>query len=326
MNFQPQHIIQALRATPLEKVLTGCGAWPDKADPRKWHTARGVLSVRGVKFMNWSLGVGGGGAIDLVMHLKALDFKGAVDWLGRQSAQMLPELPLAATPAPFTLNLPESEPRHLGRVRDYLTRERGLPVTLLEPLIQSGTIYADARANAVFLLRAETKLPVGAELRGTWGRCWRGLAPGSRKDLGFFGLLNPAPGAVILCESAIDALSCRALHPELGCVSTAGARPNPRWLVSLLKEGRRIYCGFDSDPAGEQMARNMIALHPSIRRLRPAAHDWNDQLKALRCHQRSACQPFRTSRPLTTWKEETRASATSAARGATSPADLCTQN
>ena len=28
------------------------------------------------------------------------------------------------------------------------------------------------------------------------------------------------------------------------------------------------------------MARAMIALHPAIERLRPEAHDWNDQLKA----------------------------------------------
>jgi hypothetical protein len=314
MNFQPKHLIHALRATPLEKVLAGCGARRDTADLKKWHTARGVLSVQGIKFMNWSMGVGGGGAIDLAMHLKALDFKGAVHWL-RQQSPILSPLPLPTSTAPLALNLPASEPSSLGRVRNYLARERSLPLELLEPLIQSGTIYADARANAVFLLRTQTKRPVGAELRGTSGRCWRGLAPGSRKDLGFFGLLNPPPGALILCESAIDALSCRALHPELSCVSTAGARPNPGWLVSLIQEGRQIYCGFDSDTVGEQMTRIMIALHPTIRRLRPAAHDWNDQLKALR-HQRSACQPVSTSRPLTTWKEETRAFVSSEAQSA----------
>ena len=30
--------------------------------------------------------------------------------------------------------------------------------------------------------------------------------------------------------------------------------------------------------AGELSARQMIALHPMIKRLRPPAHDWNDVL------------------------------------------------
>ena len=41
-----------------------------------------------------------------------------------------------------------------------------------------------------------------------------------------------------------------------------------------------IYCGFDSDSAGENMAKEMIALYPSVKRLRPIQHDWNDVLKS----------------------------------------------
>ena len=73
-------------------------------------------------------------------------------------------------------------------------------------------------------------LPVGAELRGTTERRWRGMAPGSQKDRGFFAIPAEARATLVLCESAIDALSCFALHPDYRCLSTAGARPNPRWL------------------------------------------------------------------------------------------------
>ncbi len=132
----------------------------------------------------------------------------------------------------------------------------------------------------MFLLRGAHHQPVGAELRGTTGRRWRGLAPGSQKDLGYFSVPAQARPALILCESAIDALSCLALHPEHGCISTAGARPQPQWLGPLLAQGRQIACGFDCDAAGEAIARAMIALHPTIQRLRPEAHGWNDQLKA----------------------------------------------
>ena len=85
---------------------------------------------------------------------------------------------------------------------------------------------------------------------------------------------------MVLCESAIDAISCLALHTECRCLSTAGARPDPRWLRTLLDQGSRIYCGFDADPTGDSMAHAMIALHPAVQRLRPSQHDWNDLLRS----------------------------------------------
>jgi len=77
-------------------------------------------------------------------------------------------------------------------------------VRLLEPLAQSGTLYADARANAVFLLRDAAAIPVGAELRGATALAWRGMAPGSRKDRGFFWVSPATSYAIVLCESAIE--------------------------------------------------------------------------------------------------------------------------
>ena len=277
--WQRKELAQHLRAIPLETVLPLCGAQKDHDDKSKWHTSAGALSVTGAKFMNWHNSVGGGGAIDLVMHLNHLDFKAAVDWLAHHFPGARPPQPVPPTP-PSQLRLPPPDPSKLGRVKEYLAQQRGITPTLLDPLIQSGTLYADTRANAVFLLLGKENLPVGAELRGTTQRVWRGVAPGSQKDLGCFSIpATPLPG-IILCESAIDAISCFALHPHHRCLSTAGARPNPRWLQPLLNQGHPVYCGFDADPTGDDMARAMTALHPTVKRLRPPEHDWNDVLKA----------------------------------------------
>jgi hypothetical protein len=278
--WQRKELAQHLRAIPLETVLPLCGAQKDHADKRKWHTSVGALSVTGAKFMNWHDSVGGGGAIDLVIHLNHLDFKAAVDWLAHHFPGAQPPPPVLPTPQ-SQLRLPPPDPSKLGRVKEYLAQQRGITPTLLDPLIQSGTLYADTRANAVFLLLGKESLPVGAELRGTTQRVWRGLAPGSQKDLGCFSIpATPLPRSVILCESAIDAISCFALHPHHRCLSTAGARPNPRWLAPLLNQGCEVYCGFDADPTGDDIARAMIALHPTVKRLRPLEHDWNDVLRA----------------------------------------------
>lgn len=268
-----------LRALPLESVLQAWGAQRDRDDPRKWHTSQGVLSVTGAKFMNWNRAIGGGGAIDLAIHLTNQGFPKALQWLGEHfSGRALPPNPGPLPQSPFIR--PNPDPDKLDCVLHYLVAQRGLPHGLITPLIQSGSLYADRRANAVFLLRDPQILPVGAELRGTTPRPWRGMAPGSRKDLGCFAMPPTTQPSIVLCESAIDAISCLALHPQHLCISTAGARPSPRWLPAFINQDHQIYCGFDADPTGDAMACAMIALYPTVKRLRPSRKDWNDVLRS----------------------------------------------
>jgi hypothetical protein len=278
-----------LRTVPLPTVLRLCGAQPDRSDPHKWHTAQGILSINGAKFMNWTLGVGGGGAIDLVMHLRGGGFQHALQWLQDHCAGPWPPPSPPSPPRP-DLRLPPRQPCHLQRVHNYLIVQRALPANSIDRLIRSGNLYADDRANAVFVLLGNKNQQVGAELRGTGPMPWRGMAPGSKKDLGFFSVppalaLFSAPAAVaagiILCESAIDVLSCLVLHPHHCCISTAGVRPDPPWLPNLVATGAPVFCGFDADAPGDGMARQMIARHPSVQRLRPSRKDWNDTLRLL---------------------------------------------
>jgi hypothetical protein len=177
-------------------------------------------------------------------------------------------------------------------VRRYLIQQRGLSATILASLIEDGKLYADARGNAVFLMVAgKPNRPIGAELRGTGNRVWRGLAPGTRKNAGYFWIGCTGSKQIVLCESAIDAISCFQLHTQVHgaqlrreciCISTAGVRPDAPWLRPLLAGGYHIYCGFDADEPGEASSRQMITRHPSIQRLIPPQHDWNDALTACR--------------------------------------------
>jgi hypothetical protein len=293
MNFDEfRRRADAVRDIPLEAVLTCRGAVRDRHDRARWHTERGPLSVTGAKFTNWH-GGSGGGAIDLVMHLAQVHVSAAVEWLEQRLAAShpAPRQPTRATsgrpptaPQGYgSLRLPAPEARLLDRVRRYLTQRRGLSAVLLEPLIQSGKLYADHRGNAVFLLVAgKPNQPVGAELRGTGPRVWRGMAPGTRKDLGYFWIGTPGSQNIILCESAIDAISYWQMHPPCICISTAGVRSNPLWLRGLLARGYALHCGFDADEPGDAAATQMIALYPAIQRLRPTAHDWNDVLTCRR--------------------------------------------
>jgi hypothetical protein len=266
-----------VRQLPLGDVLRALGARQDRHDSAKWHTVQGVLSITGAKFMNWTRDTGGGGAIDLVMHVHGADFLAAVTWLTRR----FPGAGLAA-PAVVSrrsLRLPHRDESRILRVQQYLCHTRGLAADLITTLIDMGRLYADNRGNAVFVLLSKDGSRVGAELRGTCPqRPWRGMAPGSRKDAGYFAVPSLEAEGVVLCESAIDAISCACLHPELLCVSTAGARSDPAWLKDFIG-ACPVYCGFDADRTGDRMAEDMTARYPEISRLRPQAHDWNDTLR-----------------------------------------------
>jgi hypothetical protein len=268
--------LDRLRRIPLAAVLRESGAQRDRYDTAKWHTPKGAISITGLKFMNWHGSAGGGGAIDLAMHLNGLGFPAAVAWLQRH----FPLPPLSEPPpAARRLALPPPDHGRISTVRHYLAHDRAIPASITDILIASGTLYADQRGNAVFLLLGKDDTRVGAELRGAGPQRWHGMAPGSQRDLGYFSVQAPNAAMAILCESAIDAISCWLLHPWSQCLSTSGARSNPRWLPAVLSQGFSVYCGFDSDATGDAMAEQMIALHPSLRRLRPSQHDWNDILK-----------------------------------------------
>jgi len=263
-----------LGAVPLAAVLLAAGAVPDPRDKARWRTAAATISVSGCKFFDWNRGCGGGGAIDLVIHLYGLNFTDALAWLHSHFAHQHPTPQPRRTSTP-SLKMPLCHPRNLPAVRRYLTSQRRIPAALVERLISSGSLYADHRANAVFPLLGNKNAPVGAELRGTGARRWRGMAPGSDKNLGFFSVGNIPAHAVILCESAIDAISCIVLHPRHWCISTAGARSHPGWLPDIIRHSLPVYCGFDADATGDNMAAAMIARYPSLYRLRPPQHDWN---------------------------------------------------
>src|SRR5437899_13006475 len=111
--------LHQLRAIPLESVLLATGGNRDPQDKAKWHTAKGAISVTGMKFMNWNQGLGGGGAIDLAMHLNGLDFKAAVDWLCRR-------FPLQD----YSPSLPPDRSK-LRTLKQYLVHHRGITPALI---------------------------------------------------------------------------------------------------------------------------------------------------------------------------------------------------
>jgi hypothetical protein len=286
------------RTIDLEELLKRSGCDRYRFDKNKWHTPQGAISIKGEKFFNWNAGFGSGGAISLVMHLTGYDFKSAVAWISRYF--YLSDISINGNPGAAcnkrnhhnvkgngkgkckTLRLPPRDDNKLFQIRRYLMQRRCLPQTVVDYLIAGNILYADDKANAVFLLLGKGKKVVGAEIRGTNDhfRKWYAVAAGTKKRDGCFYIRDKGAKKVVLCESAIDAISYFVLYRKCLAISTSGANPNPYWITHLINQGFEIYCAFDSDETGERTANRMHELYPMVKRLRPEKHDWNDVLRS----------------------------------------------
>ena len=275
-----KHQADMARGINLEAVLKCIGCTRDDKDKAKWQTSRGVISVTGPKFMNWKLGVGGGGAIDLVIHLKGDDFKTAVSWLAGNFSFTGNHTHVAKRfLSKHSFEPPQRADDRLYQIKNYLYKKRCIPYEPINTLIKSGNLYADNRGNAVFLLLGKEKRIVGAELRGTGRKQWRGMAPGSKKNQGGFFVRKRNSINMVLCESAIDAISYFVLYPDCVTVSTSGVNGDPLCLRNVINKGYRVYCGFDADETGDYFAARMMKRYPSVKRIRPEFKDWTEVLQ-----------------------------------------------
>jgi len=154
-------IVKQVRDLPLKDVAYELGLEPDLKDKHKWQNAHHTINITGSKFYDWKQMKGGGGAIDLVMHVNESDYKQSVAWLGDRfgetatieaasykAREIINHKPVREFVPPFPAQ--DKWPN----VKQYLTRERKLPSGLVDKLHEQGLIYADANQNAVFIRRS----------------------------------------------------------------------------------------------------------------------------------------------------------------------------
>lgn len=92
---------------------------------------------------------------------------------------------------------------------------------------------------------------------------------------------------IVICESAIDALSHAQLHPDnnAGYVSMAGqlSHEQEKLINELIERNsdKQILLAFDNDEKGHQYANDILERHPgcTVDMPRRKGLDWNDQLQ-----------------------------------------------
>ncbi len=172
----------------------------------------------------------------------------------------------------------------------YLEEERAIPRELLAHPRFEGRILVDARSNAVFP-HFDRDGPCGYEIKN---RNFTGFAPGGEKGL-WISVVKRTDTTLVIAESAIDALSYAALHPnEHARYASFGGAMNPsqpaliRAAIERLSPGAIVRVATDNDADGASFAATIQHLvakmgkeHLTVERAVPgASKDWNDVLKS----------------------------------------------
>jgi hypothetical protein len=282
-----------LRSVPLVQVAYELGLDADLQDQQKWRNESYTIHITGEKFYDWQSMKGGGGAIDLVMHVERCGFTDAVGWLGdrfggaeaiqivtRQVAALVEEKPQQ----PFVAPVPEE--KNWGQVRDELTRRWMLPRAIVDQLHRDGLVYADDLSHAVFLRRNWDGNVTGAVLQemGAEGRLLERLAGGTRRSRGWFytvsgGEDGAAVERVVLVRGAIDGMSYQVLHPpEVRTMVLAidGVGHLPLAELEMVKE---VAIAFDRGDVGMAIGQRLQGELPDSERQLPKNKDWNKDLQ-----------------------------------------------
>jgi hypothetical protein len=254
------------------------------------------IVVTGSQWFDNKAGVGGGGAIDLVVHLAGVNFSAACRSLAEEF------LPLAAGQSGLAFPKSWQEPLHPEKksfeelaaiyavredsgwpiARAYLVEQRKSSPPLVDELHARGSIYANAHRpnpSLVFLHRDQHGKVRGATLRDTRQQSVFRPCLGNKLTAWFVVGDFVKADRIAAVESPIDALSYCSL---VGCrggavavVSCAGSSV-PRELMAQAYDRREAFVvALDNDPAGQRGRQKTLAhprldrarLHPSRRRV-----------------------------------------------------------
>ena len=271
--------IDKANAVDLEKFLRAQGETLVRSGKEYRWKAHDSLTVCGNKWFRHSQSKGGL-PVDFVMEFYGKSFPEAVQMLTGEPGEVQPEADSAPSPA-FRLPL-----RNVtnANILNYLTQERKLSPSLVNFFIAAGDIYEDAaHHNVVFVGRDADGHPRYASSRGIQEK-FRQDAAGAEKAFGF--AHRGTDKQLLVFEAPIDLLSFIELFPKnwqqhnylsLGGVSGKALRQ----FLSERPDVERVFLCLDSDKAGEDACKRLVALLPdtvSVTRIQPCMKDWNDVL------------------------------------------------
>lgn len=304
-------IADQVRDIPLDEVLERYG-FEFKVEGRtlRVHTEEHNIVVTGNQWFDNKANIGGGGAIDLVMHIGGMDFAGACRFLATQFQPLAASQTALSFPSSIRKQSPPKkkpfeELAAVYAVRDdsnwpvaraYLVDKRQINTEIVDELHAAGLIYTNnhrPNPSLVFLHRDINGNIRGATLRDTEHQSAFRPCLGNKLTAWFtVGDLAKAE-RIVAVESPIDALSYHSIFAcsgsSLAVVSCSGAIV-PQELMYQVHERRQAFVvALDNDPAGKRgwlkawnETLDWTGFKLSVEC--PNHKDWNEDLVAVRQH------------------------------------------
>ncbi|RWI63621.1 MAG: DUF3991 domain-containing protein [Mesorhizobium sp.] len=234
-----------------------------------------------------------GDVFRLVEHLEGVRFVEALDHVA-DLIGLVPSEPVWTKVSGRTrldLSIPERwqarrRPWRGSMTCRYLRDERRLPETVIGAAIRQDRLREGPRGSMWAAHTDDTGAVTGWEERGPK---WRGFATGGGKVLFRFGRDDAV--RLYVTEAAIDAMSLAAIEevrPDSLYLSTGGGwAPATEVAIRRLaaRKGALLVAATDNNAQGDvyagRLERIAVEAGCGFERLRPAADDWNEDLRAM---------------------------------------------
>jgi hypothetical protein len=272
------HDYVKLRNLNLEVVLTSLYNAVEIVNKRSRSTRHYLLqsnakiAITGYKWIDNTTGIGGGGAIDLVMYIDSLSLSNAAQKLESISNYITLSNNII-TNIDNNFDIPQPYDNTWNIVNHYLTKIRLLPDFLVTSLHNKLLLWSDKHCNCVF----PRDLGTGAFLRGTMdGKPFK-------LTIGKNGRPYHIPGdnLVIITEAPIDAISLKYFYPTATILATGGHIGFDK-IEPYLANAFKVLLAQDNDKSGDQQANKIKSLIKNkAERLLPiySFKDWNESLQ-----------------------------------------------
>lgn len=257
-----------LRDIPLNEVAQALGLTQNENSPNRWQNSKHNIKVTGSKFYDFKSGEGGGGAIDLTMAVKDVNFQKAVQWLddefgaGAGRAIAIAEIDIAEKAPRKYLGIPKPSLAQWESVRANLLEATELPSRLIDSLYDEGIIYASSDGRTVFIERDAKGQHTGAMLMDREGRYAR--CTGNARGAFYIGA--PDSLKVIIAASPIDAMAQRVNDGHSGkgtkYMSQGGATAH----IEHAKGAREIWIAMEEGEKLKETHRKIRADLPNVRK------------------------------------------------------------
>jgi len=244
------------------------------------------VSITHQKFMNFTTGEGGGGAIDFIMKTQDVDFKAASRMLSSVSddhglvvsavsqyavAQVSDEINAKSVP----LVKPKVEPSLEPKLKTWLQEVRKIPEKIVSDWMKKGHVYATKFRSgwqAVFKQNDNAFLRVNPETG------FRGYVKGSELSEP---LILGDSNNVAVVEGHVDAMSFQALHPTFSVCVSNGTSGVGKAVSKLKSQGKKVTLALDNDDAGKKVVDDIRSkpLGDDVEIMfAQNGKDWNDEL------------------------------------------------